>query len=100
MSSNLNTTQPGNQPDDGVKPRPVRKRHIALIVLGAAAVVASAGGIAVARGGGDAPESVPAVHATSQLTCVQLAQMGPAGNNSMSEAALAGWRQLWSDARC
>ena len=95
MSNNQTT-----QINDEATSRGVRKHHIVVIAIGAAAIVASAGGIAVARGGGGTPESVPAAHATPQLNCVQLAQMGPAGNNSMSDAALAGWRQLWIDAHC
>ena len=77
----------------------VRRRRIALIAVGAAAFVASAGGIALARGGDD-PASVPAPGAHTELTCVELAQAGPAANNEMSPAALAAWRQQWTNAHC
>ena len=95
MSTNLTT----NDPERDTARRPLRRRHVALIAVGAAAVVASAGGIAFARGGED-PASVPAPTERTELSCVGLAQMGPAANNAMSDAALAAWRQLWTDAHC
>jgi len=85
--------------DQDTEGHTVRRRRIALIAVGATAFVASAGGIALARGGDD-PASVPAPGVHTQLTCVQLAQTGPAANNDMSAAALAAWRQMWTEARC
>lgn len=85
--------------DQDTEGHTVRRRRIALIAVCATAFVASAGGIALARGGDD-PASVPAPTAHTALTCVQLAQMGPGANNSLSPAALAGWRQLWTEAHC
>jgi hypothetical protein len=78
-----------------------RRHRLTLIVLGAAVVVASAGGIALARSGDAGPATVPAVrHSAPEFSCVQLAQMGPGGNVTMSDAALASWRQMWTDAHC
>src|SRR5690349_3748069 len=61
--------------DQDTEGHTVRRRRIALIAVCATAFVASAGGIALARGGDD-PASVPAPAAHTALTCVQLAQMG------------------------
>lgn len=102
MSTNLTTSHPEEvttHAGEDTARRPARRRHVALIAVGAAALVASAGGIAFARGGDDpASDLTPSVR--TQLTCAQLAQLGPAANNAMSDAALASWRQQWTEARC
>jgi hypothetical protein len=106
MSTNLITpseTESEIQTDiqSDTEPRPVRRHRVALIALGAVVVAAAAGGIAVARGGDSDPAPVPApAEATAGLSCVQLAQMGPGANGTLSDVALAAWRQLWTAAHC
>jgi len=79
----------------------IRRHRRIVIALGAAAVIATAGGIATAAGGSDAPSPIPAAVQTSPApTCLELAQMGAPGNAQLSAAALESWKQLWTDAHC
>ena len=94
-------TNPTTQSEQQSTGGPARRHRLVLIALGAGVVIASAGGIAVARGGDADQAIVPAARQTApDLTCVQLAQMGPGGNVTFSDAALASWRQMWIDAHC